>query len=315
MALVPFLCPVCSAPSASAALDRFNCPRCCASYPPTRIDRLARTLGGLAVEPGETPEALHERLLKRLASVPLPGDPMSPWNEKLATRAARVIGTSGDATGPAIVVAVAAPWTHALTVSLFNDLLKLAKFMEEGRVVSRFQFVAPQPIPEAIQYAFAATNRGRFERIALREIGLYDPEILVPPERVPKLLQIARKLAETCFHLTFDLREVREAKWIEELVLKDLRLPHPPHEPIPPAAYTPHCSLLLMALLLGQILLQQRGGAGWQEERSFPFSLSLVLNPDEKVDPIGQTLNLFRSGAAASIAATAQELTKVRRRP
>lgn len=306
---IPFLCPVCSAPMKAALLGRIHCPRCGGSYLPTHADRLARTLGALVPQTGESAEELQKRTIAHLAKIPLPADPMTHWNDKLSTKSVRVIGTSGDVTGPALVVCVAAPWSGEVTVSVFNDLLKLSKLMEQGKLVSRFQFLAPQPMPEAVVFTFGATNRGRFERMALLETGLYDPEILVAPARVPKLVEAAVRLVKTCFHLDLDLRETSHIRWIEELVLKELRLPHSPLVPLPRGTYTPHCSLLLLALAVGQILLLRRGGPGWRERRSFPFSLSLVLEPEETVDPISQVVNLFVSGAASALAAVGKELS------
>jgi len=311
---VPFLCPVCSARLKSALLGRVHCARCGGSYPPTHVDRLARALGTLLPQPRESAEALHARAIEHLRKALLTADSGAHWNAKLATRAVRVLGTSGDVTGPAVLVLIAAPWGAPFTISVFNDLLRLTKWMEEAKVVSRFLFVAPQPIPESILYSFGATNRGRFERMALRETGLYDPEMLVPPARVPKLIALAQRLVKTCFRIEVDLAEVRQVKWIEELILKELRLPHSPHVPLPREAYLPRCSLLMLALLVGAILLGKRGGPGWCEERAFPFSLGLLLDPNEKIDPISPVVNLCANGAASSIVAVGKELTRVRRR-
>lgn len=315
---IRFACPVCSVPLKSGAEDRIHCPRCGSAYPRNQIDKLCRTLVDLGPHIGESADDLKQRAISKMIEMQLPGDPMGMWNSKLTSKEVRVIGTSGEKTGPAILVLVAAPWTRELTTSVFNDLLKLAKFMEQGKVESRFQFVAPHPLPEPLHYTFGGTARGRFERMALKETGLYEPAIVVLPSRIKKLTELAQQLVKTCFRIPIDLSDPKQIKWIEELILKELRIPLPPSTPMPKTAYTPYCSLLLLAVLVGQLMLLQKGIAGeWKEDKDFPFSLSLVLQHKENfimADPVGQTLNLFHSGAVNSLAVIYEEMTKVRKK-
>lgn len=318
MEAIRFACPVCSVPLKSGAEDRIHCPRCGSAYPRGQIDKLCRALVDLGPHIGESADDLKQRALAKAAEMRLPGDPMSMWNNKLNSKDVRVIGTSGEKTGPAILVLVASPWTPQLTTSVFNDLLKLAKFMEQGKVESRFQFVAPHPLPEPLHFVFGGTPRGRFERMALRETGLYEPNIMVPPTRTKKLAELAQQLVKTCFRIPIDLGDPKQIKWIEELILKELRIPLPPSTPMPKTAYTPYCSLLLLAILVGQLMMLRKGVSGeWKEDKDFPFSLSLVLENGGSfimADPVGQTINLFHSGAVNSLALIYEELTKVKKK-
>lgn len=307
MDAVRFACPTCSTVLDAPPKEGVRCPRCGTAHVVEMIDDLARRLGELPRQNDEPVDLLYRRVISHLQATGLPLKLDHPPHSYFRSRElVRTLVSAGNRTGPVLIVVVGTNWTGELLQNLYTDLVEFSGELERKGSVSRFQFVTGQPIPEIYVYTFSQTDQGRFERLALSQCGLYDPEQPVAPQRVPELYALGDALMEACFGFCPSGREIADVAKIEEVILSAFRGSLPTDQERPERAFTPHTSLLLLGLLVGRVLIAAgRGAVSWMEGRGLPFGLGLAIAAGPagaaQVNPLGKVLKFFLNGATDSV--------------
>jgi hypothetical protein len=117
---------------------------------------------------------------------------------------------------------------------------------------------------------------------------------------------LAEKLVDACFQIPLK-GTLEDAVLLNDLVLKRLRFPLGPDDPLQPGSYIPAASLLLLGLLVGRAI---RGSAhspcAWvpQPESSFGLTLSTYMRTTGSQGAsniIDKMFKLFQNGAEDSV--------------
>src|SRR4029450_1664401 len=138
-----------------------------------------------------------------------------------------------------------------------------------------FSFLAALPLPDPIRTIFESTSRGRFERLAMGQTEIWDVKEPVDPEATDALAGIGERLVDACFQIPL-AGTMADVAPLNDLVLRRLRFPRGPEDPLPAGAYIPGSSLLLIGVLVGRAILRSSHSPGcWASSPGSHFQLTL----------------------------------------
>jgi hypothetical protein len=261
-----------------------------------------------------------EMVAAQLAKAGLPATYDPAYNQSFRfNRFARVIHVAWSPKAYDLVLVTTMPWTPQGTQDVLGDFMSMANRADrEGHAV-RFRIASAAPLPGVLDYLFGAFPRGEFERRARIEASVADPTQAIAVARATELSNKAVRLVKELFSKRIDLTNLGEVGTLDALVLDELRRGTQRTRPLPPAAFVPHASLLLLGCCFGEILRQSgRVKAAWKSHPQAPFGLGMSIGvPSGKalvINPIGKIVKTYEQGEKEAMRDLAQTLQHGKRR-
>jgi hypothetical protein len=299
-----FLCPTCSERRSEAG---GSCDACGTVTPVESVEPLFYLLAQ-AWTPEETDgNAYAGRVADLLRAAGRVAHPVEKQSYDLpGGQAIRLILTQRDDGRLTLVTIATGEWSEELALMVLNVLLPVSNQMELKGTPTSVTFLAALPLPDPIRTIFESSPRARFERLAMGQSELWDANVAVDTARTDELTGLAEKLVDACFQLPLQ-GTLADVAPLNDLVLKQFRFPLGPEDPLPPGAYIPSVSLLLLGLLVGRaIRASAHSPCTWvsRPESHFGLTLSTYIRSSGSQgvsNIIDKMFKLFHNGAGDSV--------------
>jgi hypothetical protein len=299
-----FLCPICSERRSETEAP---CAACGTVTPAETVEPLFHLLAQ-AWTPDETDgNAYAGRVADLLRAAGRVAHPVEKQSYDLpGGQAIRLILTQRNDGGLTLVTIATGEWTEELALMVLNVLIPITNQMELKGTPTNVTFLAALPLPDAVRTIFESSARGRFERLAMGQSEVWDSNVPVDPARTDELTRLAEQLVAACFQIPLQ-GTLADVGPLNELVLNRFRFPLGPEDPLPPGAYIPSASLLLLGLLAGRaIRASAHSPCAWvsRPESHFGLTLSTYMRSSQSQgvsNIVDKMFKLFHHGAGDSV--------------